>query len=518
MTGAQTTRLASLQIAMFVLVGLWVLVQEAGSATGTFVFGLTGLVFGIAIVLRARQTDVTRTGASLLVPIMGILLLAGIGLTGLEIANVLLQSQSNIQVIAQSVIRDVGINIAAGIAVFGTVGTISRGIGDQGVSRLVPTAFGSLLTVSVFFLALVYFRSALLSSADIPTIQVSELSDQVLQPGNPGAELVTFWLLLIVAFLLARFMLSAIPIVELTPRTYEDELKQGRDWVRSWLGFTAFLLGMIGVFAVLLFAPEPGKTQRFVPQLRQTLGPSISEPLFATVQAENLRFSLIAASLVFAGISFVFKVLEYLTGSITSTIRRFLPSVIGGMLAIVIATLATSQVSTLVARIPPAQQQPVKEILLRLGPFGMLVGGMGVAIAGVIVVLMLVSFAGGLRFIPLRGGGGALAAAGLAIGAIALAIVETAPVTVLILVTLSILTWNTGERGVRTRSELGASPPLTLETLHSLGGVVIAVPAATFAWWIYTRPLSSISATEGTVLGVVGSLLALSLLIGFIKG
>lgn len=516
MTGAKTTRLASLQIAVFVSIGFWLLIQSAGSSRGTFVFGLTGFLFGIAIVFRAQQNDITRTIASVLVPIVGISLLAGVGVTGLDIVREVMQSQLNFQAIAKMSIKDIGLNIAAGIAIFGTVGTIAGGVGDRGVSRLVPTAIGNLLTVGLFLLGYIYLRSALLTSADIPSANVSQLASHLLQPGNTGLALVALWSLVILVLLSARMALSAVPLVELAPRRHEDRLKQGRDRLRSWLGIIGVLLILAGVSIYIFFAPRHGPG--FVAQLRQTLGPGVSGPLFAMIQAEGLRYTLLAASLVFAAVTFAFRGLEYLTGSITSTIRRFFPAVIGGLVAVAIPIPITSRFLSVVSEIPLAQRPAVHEMITAVGAYGALVAIMGAAIAGVVLILLGVSFAGGIRFIPLRGSGGALAATGLAIGAIVLALVDPAPFPLLAIVTLSILTWNVGERGVTTRTELGATPPLTLETLHSLGGLIIAIPAMGFAWWIHTSSLASISAPEGTVIGVVASLFALSLLLVYIKG
>ena len=514
MTGAKTTRVGSLQIVVFVLIGFWLVGQEAGSFRGMFVFGVSGLLFGVAIVLRAQQTDLTRTLASLLVPIIGVSLLTGIGLSGLNIVSEVSQSQTDIEAITQMIIKDVGISLAAGIAIFGTVGTIAGGVGDQGVSRLVPTAIGNLLTVGTFLLTFIYFRSALLTSAAVPTIEVSRITSQLLQPPNPGSAMVSFWFLVFITIAFAFMALSAVPLVELASRSQEDRFKQWSSGVQSWLVFVAVLLVLLAIVAFVLFAPRPEPVQGFREQLR----PAVSEPLFAVIQMESIRLVLLATSLAFAAVTVAFKTLEYLTGSITNAVRRLVPAVTGGLVAIAIPIPVTAHISALVSRIPQAQRQPVEEMIAAIGPYGVLVGGMGAAIGGVLLLLILISIAGGIRFIPLRGSGSALAASGLAIGAIVLALTDSEPFTVLGMITMSILIWNVGERGVTTRKELGGSPPLTLETLHSLGGVIIIIPAAAFAWWIHTTSLTSISAPEGTVIGVVASLLALFLLLGHIKG
>ena len=514
MTGGKTTRLASLQIVMFVLAGFWLLIQEAGSSNAMFVFGVTGLLFGIGVVFRAQQTDITRTIASLLVPIIGVFLLAGFGALGLDIMREISQSQPDMGTLAQMLIRDVGISVGIGIAIFGAIGTIAGGVGDRGVSRLGSTAFGNLLTVGLFLSAFIYFRSALLTSADVPTIDVSQISKVVLQPTNPGMALVSFWLLVFFTAVFARFVVSAVPVVELAPRRHEDRLKQARDGIQSWLGFAMTLLILLGFVAFVLFAPRVEPVQGYVGQLR-TL---VREPLFATVHSEGLRVAFLAASAVFVVVATVFKGLQYLTGSITSTTRQLLPAVIGGLVAIAIPIPVTSQLPSVVSRMPQVLRQPLEEIVITVGPYGVLLVGIAVAIAAVVVTLLFLMIAGGIRLIPLRSSSSALAASGLAIGAIVLALVESTPFTVLAVITLSILTWNVGERGVTTRTELGTSPSLTLETLHSLGGVIIAVPAAAIAWWIQTSSLASLSPPEGTAIGVIASVVALGLLLGLIKG
>lgn len=514
MTGAKTTRLASLQIAVFVLIGFWLLIQTTEPSRALFVSGLTGLLFGIAIVFRAQQTDITRTIASIFVPIIGIALLASIGLSGLAIVGELSRTQLETAAIVQIVIQEMGLNIAAGIAIFGTVGTIGGRVGNRDVSRLIPTAIGSLLTVVLFLVGFIYFRSTLLTSADIPSISLSRITSHVLQPGNPGSALVSFWLLVVATTVFSRLALSAVPLVELAPQKHEDSLKKTIGGLQSWLGFAAVLLIFLGIIVSVLFAPRPEP----VHGLMERLPSSVSGALFATIQTEGLRVTLLALNLVFIAITFVFKGLEYLTGSIASSVLRLFPAVIGGLVAIALPIPITSQYSTVVSMVPEALRQPVEGIIAAIGPYGVLVASIGVAIGGVILILILVSFAGEIRYIPLQGRGGTLAAAGLAIGAITLALVDSAPAIVLAIITLSILTWNAGERGVTTRTELGVSPPLTLETLHSLGGVGIAIPAAALAWWIYTNPLAVLSPPEGTVIGVMASLLALTLLSIYIRG
>lgn len=518
MTGAKTTRAASLQIGIIVLIGYGWLIQKSGSISGAIAMGIAGLILGVAVIFRARNSDLGRTVASLLVPILALLFLGGLVLSVVEILPVVRENAGDVEYLTRMAIRNIGIGIGAGIAVLGAVGTMEEGIGDRGISRLIPTAFGILLVVSGFLALFVYLRSALLTSVNIPLNDVSVPVDLFYHPPNPGSALLTFWVLLLATLLLARLAISSVPLVELAPRRYETRLEKSLEGLKSYLAIAAVLFVFLGVFAAFVFAPEPGSENFSVEKISQLLGPGTSDMIFTIVQAEGVRGGLFSAIGLFSAVSLGFKGLEYVTGSITSNIRRLFPSLVGGMFAITLGFLFSSHLRNVISRVPEGQRQFLIQLIEAVGMGGVLLFIIAIAISTLVVVLAILSFAGGIRFIPSRGGGGAMAAAGLGIGAISLSVVETAPLAVLGLLTLSVLSWNIGERGVTTSTELGSSPPFPLETLHSMSGFVVGIPAVGLAWWVFANRLPSITPPSGTFIGVIAALVAFVILIGAIKG
>ena len=518
MTGAKTTRVVSLQIGLLVLLGLWLFYGATGTPGGVLASALGGLLLGVAILARVRGTEMGLTIANVLVPFIALVFLAALGLSALDTVAMIMQADPTIAGIAKVAVRDLGLSIASGVVVLGAVGTVEHGIGDRGVSLLTSTAIGTAIVVVAVLGGFVYMRSAILPTADISVLQLAPFREQLLDPATPGAALLINWGMFIMAALMGQATVSSVPMVELAPRRYEDQLQKVGNWIGSWLGISAILAFISGVLAVLVFSPETGSEMTILESMRQTMGAESTETVIDIFGSKQLRGGLFGVSWVLLAITLVFRGLEYFTGSITSTARRLIPTILGGLTGVAMAFLLKSSVRPTIRRVPSGPRDLAIQAIDMVGPVGILLAVVSASIILLIVGLFLFSVAGGIRFVPSRGAGGALAATGLGFGAIIMGLGDSSPLTAFTMIGLSIIVWNIGQRGVKTHSELEASPPLTLETLHSLGGFIGAVPAIGLAWILYTTTLPSITLPEGTFVGVLVSLVVLTVLLVTIDG
>ena len=500
---ADTTRLTSLLIAATVAAGGWLLTTATGTTRPALAAGLAGGLLGLTVLIRDTETPIGTAIVTLLLPVPSLVGLVALGLPVRELVGLAIGGEPFVR----PLIGQLGVTIAVGVAAFGVVATLDTGVGKGAVAELWGTAVRALFGIGVTLAGLLVLQFDAVTAVPIPGIDGSVFTAFVFQPSEPPVVVVTFWLLWCLLVGSLKLLLAVAPILELTPQTKQATVERGLSRTHSALNLTFGLLLALTTGAMLLALG--------VADLRALLArfPAAFE-LFAT---PGLRRGLVAGiGLVGVG-TVLLGGLQFVTGRVTDTVGSLVPSLLAGGSAVAVAVVGSPLVPRAVDRVPETPL-PVEQVTTALTPPGVVLAVLAVAVALLTLVLALIVAAGGLKYIPRRTAGSAIAAAGLGAGAIAVGIYGVDTLVIFVAVATSILVWHMGERSVTTRAELGPLPSVQLEAVHTFSALGLAVVGVGLAWGLYTNVLGRLAVSGGTLVGVLASTVGVLILVSTLRG
>jgi len=320
--------------------------------------------------------------------------------------------------------------------------------------------------------------------------------------------MITF--LVLCSFVIAgvQLILAAAPIVQLTPQTSQARVEAGVKQLSRLLNgslWVIVLLTVVGIVAVVSSVDITAIAGRY-------------PALFGLFAAPGLRRMLLVA---FGGavlIAAVFGGVQLVTGRIASTVGWFVPGLLAGATTGALAVVGTPAVSMLHTRVPAAVSPVVEQLTIALTPAGVIAGGIVIGMSLLTVIFGVVILGSGINYFPVETAGSAMAATGLAIGAIAIGIFGASGLTVFALVGLSVFVWDIGDRGATTWAELQTESPLQIELIHTLSAAIVTIVGIAVAWVLYATVLGDVVSASGTVLAMLAAMLSVVVILAAIQG
>ena len=500
-----TTRLGSLLIATTVALGGWLLTSATGTTRPGLAAGVAGGLLGAIILVRNTGTPLGTAVATLLLPVTSLVGVVAVGLPLRELVPLAVAGDPFVR----PLIGQLGVTVAVGMAAFGVVATLDTGVGEGAVAKLWGTAVRALIGIGVPLAGLLVLQFDALTAVpiSIPGIDGSTLTTFLYQPSESVFVLVSFWLLVTLQIAALKLLIVVAPIMELTPQTNQESVGQLLSRTHSVIN-TAFVpvLGLTFVSILLAFGVSDPRAllARFPVVFELLAAPSLRRGLVSGIGLVTLGVVLLSG-------------LQFVAGRVTDTVGRLIPSMLAGGSAVAVAIVGSPLVPQTVSRIPETPV-PVDEVVTALTPAGVVLAGVTVAVALLTGVLAMIVTAGGMKYIPRRTAGSAIASAGLGVGTIAAGIGGTDVLVVFAAVAASLFIWNTGERSVTTQAELGPSSSIQLEAIHMFSALGLAVVGVGLAWGLYTNALSRLIVSDGTLVGVLASTVGVLLLVVAIRG
>jgi len=169
-------------------------------------------------------------------------------------------------------------------------------------------------------------------------------------------------------------------------------------------------------------------------------------------------------------------------------------------------------------RVPAAVAPVVEQVTTALTPAGVIAGVVVIGMSLLTVVLGILIFGSGINYFPATTAGSAMAATGLALGAIAIGVFGASGLTVFALVGLSVFVWDIGDRGATTWAELQTESPLQIELIHTLSAAVVTILGIAIAWLLYGTVLGGIVADGGTVVAMLAAVVGVVVILAAIQG
>lgn len=498
-----TTRLTSGLIAAAVAVGGWLLATATNTGRSALIAGLAGGLLGLAVLIRDTGTPVGTVIATLFLPVSSLIGVVAIGLSVRDLVPLVIEGES----VIRPLIGQFGVTIAIGIAAFGVIATLDTGVGNGAVATLWGTAVLALLGMSVPLGGLLIVQFDALTTVPTSGVNTAIISSVIYQPAEPLIVILSFWFLMCVQAGILKLLVGAAPVIELTPQTKEatvtDVLSQTHSVLNLLFALSLSLMGL----ALMIRLSSTNLTGLFD-----------RYPLTYTVfRAPGFRRGLVAGIGLATFLTLLLTGLQLVTGRVTNTIGRLVPSILAGGSSAALAVVASPVIPRLLARVPDTTL-PINEVATALTPPGVILAALTTAVALLTGVLTVIVTAGGLQYIPQRTAGSALASGGLGFGAIAAGIGGSQTVVVFAAVGVSIFVWNLGERSVTTRAELGAFPSVQLEAIHLLSALGLAMVGVSLAWVLYTNVLGQLVVSGGTLIGVLASAVGVLILVVTLRG
>ncbi|ERH02313.1 MAG: hypothetical protein J07HN6_01881 [Halonotius sp. J07HN6] len=503
--GGRTTRLASLAVAVAVGVGVWLLTTVTGSSRPALAAAVGGVAVGFTMLLCDTETPVGTVVGSLLLPAVSGAVVLPLVLT---IRGLFPLETSGIESILRLVVGEIGVTIAAGVAAFGVTGTLDAEFGEGGATRLLRTLDTAVLGPVIVLIGLAIVRFNALTEIPALSIQNPLPTALLFQPQTTAAILLSFWGLSTVFIGLCKATLGLAPIRELAPQTKAAELTTAlsrlhRGITVAFIGITVLTLGpllvIIAGFDLLELAPQ------FSPIL----------DLFA---GGGLRRGLLQLSGLLALVSVVLWSVQAVTGRVTDAVSKLTPIPVAAGSALALALAAEPFVPELLASVPTAFRQQIQQVVTALTPVGVILAVIVVAMGILSSALAVVAIGGAIRFVPKRTAGSALATAGLAVGAVAAGIYGAGVLTVVAVVAISVFVWSVGDQSVATRAELGDVSGVQIEAIHAISALGLAGVGIALAWGLYTTALGRLAVSDGTLLGVLASVVGILILVVGVRG
>jgi hypothetical protein len=498
--GAGASRPASLVVALAVAGGLLVTAATTGGAAGVALTAATGVVLGVTALCRAREGPAWAAAGAALTPLVALGAAAGVALVA-----------TGRGVLAAAVSGDVsaalpafGLAVGTGVAAFGATGTLGDGIGEGAVRRVHRSALATAAIVGSALGVVLVTRFEALGSLPTPTVDPVALLDPVLSPGGPTVSLVTFFVLVVAVALACRAALSTLPITELAPRERREAVERAVDRLDADLRATA-KYGVVGASVSLPTA---------IPAVREAF-PVVA--VGALVASTGLRSVLLGLGAVPAALALVGRLLQAVAGSTASTLGRLLPATAGGVPVLLVAFGADGAIRGVVDGLPPAARGVGTELLAALSPAGVTLGAVTVALSGLTAALTALVVCSGVGLVPTRGSGGVLAGTGLTLCAVVLGVGSAPALATFALVGLGVVAWDTSDRGVAARADLGPQSAGRIEAVHAVGSVAVATAGVGVAW-LALGLVDTVGMGDGALVGAVAAVTGAVILLGVLRG
>jgi len=492
-------------IALAVAVGIWLLTTVVGRTLPALVAGCSGVTVGALPILRDTETPVGLAITALLLPIGG----------GSVLAAVVLPVRVLVPVPVDAILATIptaiglfGLVGAAWLAGFGVFGLFNSKVGKGSISHMWTLNNKAAVGPSVLFAGIIVGRFDALRQVPAVGFDSLGVTAALLAPRNTAVSMITF--LVLCSFVIAGFqlILAAAPIVQLTPQTSQARVEAGVKQLSRLLNGSLWVivsLTVVGIVAVVSSIDITAIAGRY-------------PTLFGLFAAPNLRRVLLVAFVGAVLIAAVFGAVQLVTGRIASTVGWFVPGLLAGATTGVLAVVGTPAVSMLQTRVPAAVRPVVEQLTIALTPAGVIAGSIVIGMSLLTVIFAVVIFGGGINYVPVETAGSAMAATGLAIGAIAIGIFGASGLTVFALVGLSVFVWDIGDRGATTWAELQTESPLQIELIHILSAAVVTIAGVAVAWVLYTAVLGGIVPEDGTVLAMLAAILSVVVVLAAIQG
>lgn len=498
------TRPMALLVASGVVGGIWLLTTVVDSTTPAVLASLAGASIGVLTILRDTESPAGVAVTTLLLPVVGLTLLAAVLVPVRLLVPVPVGSIRATIPVAVGLFGLVG---AAWLASFGVLGVWNRTVGRGSVAAMWTLNNRAAVGPVVLFVGILIRRFDALTK--IPAIEVNlGLRSVLIAPQTAAVAMITF--VVLCDFIIAglQLILAAAPIVELTPQTDQARVKNSINRLSRLLNIV-LLLGLSlmvgGILAVLLSVDIAALAERY---------PTI----FALFAASGVRRALLAGFGLTIMTATVFAGVQLLTGRVATAVGWVVPGLLAGSITGVFAAFGTPAVSLLQERAPAALTPVITQVAAALTPAGVVAGVTTVGMSALTVGLGVVILGGGINYFPSEAAGSAMAATGLAIGAITLGIYGASGLTVFGVVGLSVFIWDIGDRSATTRTELQATSALQIEVLHLLSAAGIAAVGVALAWGLYANVLGQIGRTNGAVLAMVAASIGMVVLLAEIQG
>lgn len=479
MAGPQTTRTASVAVLALVAVGLGLVARATGTVAVTGAMAIAGLLLAVAVLLRAGDTPAQTAASTALVPVAAIAFAAGLGLiVAGRIGPMLAGGASPLAAVIGLLFASLvplGTGLGAWLAVLGAVGTFRAGLGEDETLGTFSSAVVTVLLLGIVggvVAALALWRE-IEPLEQLPSeFTVSEVTIAL---GDPRLALLATGLMLVPVGYAGQRAIRSLPLSQLAPHQHRDlaeAIERDADTVFGW----AFLGGILLAGGVGLAWAAGLLTQAFaaVPALRTVA---------TLLGAFAVPWGLLALTAVFAGVYAVMAGVQRLTGQVAGTIAGLLPDAVGAIGLAALAVIAGSARPT----VGPAAAA-LEATLAGLPPFvdftGLVLGGLGAAVALLATVLFGLIVLGAFGLVPGRSTGSALAGGGLGLGAVVVAFAEGSPLVIFAVVGLAVVAWDVGAQGVTAHAQLGRGERsvVRVEAVHWLVSLGVAGVAAIAAW------------------------------------
>jgi len=393
------------------------------------------------------------------------------------------------------------------MATFGVIGTRNREIGSGAVTRLWNTSVIAWLGVAVALGTLLIVQFDALSAVGVPAVGGSVLTDAIFRPTEPKNILLTFWVLVALSVGTLKLLVDVAPVIELTPQTKQQRMRRVVSRINSTLNWSFVLL--IGVTVLVLathiFAVEISSLADQIPAV------------FGLFSSTGLRYGLVAGISVMIGCTLLIGTLQLVTGRVTKTLKKLTPALVAAT-GSVLAAFAGSPLVADAAAEADISVIPVETILTTLTPPGVVLAGIALSVGLLTGFLTLIVIAGGMKYIPQRSAGSAIASGSLAVGAIAAGVYGGHSLTVFAVVASSIVVWSVGDQNATVRAELGTTSSVQLEAIQTLSAIGLATAGILLAWLLSTTVLGQLMVSGGTLMGVLASVLGVAILIVILRG
>jgi len=477
-------------------IAIWTAGWERYRAVGTGLTSLLALPVGIGLVAATIGTVIVLAGVLFPVPSLSQLPATVIDLTAR----------------AMVVVGAVGAVFGATVAVGNVLDreTAKRATTASLKTTLVPLALGLTLVVGKI-LAYLESNTDVLGVGAIVGDLLRTTTTVLFAPPPARPNVTSFLLFVVLALLVTRRVLAALPVSELaTGTTAEDAIETVHSSL-FWIATVATLGIPVGILADFLVPAS---------QLRQLVSPPLFDTLTALTTDPGLRGLLWWTIVVGVAILVAVALLQHLVQRSADQIGATLAPFAAGALVVVATTaVAESVLSTLldwVADTLPGAFGPQFRELSSLvvefyGPLALVMTAAGLVVLVATVALTALWLALLTKYLDDRTAGVGLASVALFQTAAFAGVVGVSTTVLFGSLIAAVLVWDIGEFGTTLGREIGRSRGTRrTELVHATGMLAVGGVGAAAAMVIESDSVGVISVASGTVvLGLVAVLAGL---------
>lgn len=482
--------------AVLLAVAVWTAGWERYRAVGTGLSSLLALPVGIGLVAATIGTVIVLAGVLFPVPSLS------------QLSGTVIDLAARAMVVVGAVAAVFGATVAVGNVLDRE--TAKRATTASLKTTLFPFALGLALVAGKI---LAYFES----NSDVPGVGavvgdvLRAITTILFDPPGVKPNLTTFLLLIVLAVIVVRRVLGALPLTELAAGTPVERAVEG---VRRAL-FWASVVGSLGIpVAILSDFLVPAR------QLRSLLSPALFDLLTALTTAPGPRgllwWILVLGVATLLAVALLRRLVQSSADRIGATLAPFGAGAVVVVGTTVVADPVLSALIDWVADTLPGEFGPRFRELSGLvvefyGPLALVMTAVGVVLLVATVAMTVLWLTLLTKYLDDRTAGVGIASAALFQTA-AFAGVVGVPTTVLFgSLIAAVLVWDVGEFGTTLGREIGGgSGTRRTELVHATGMLAVGGVGATAALAIESDTVGAIPVAGGTVvLGLVAVLAGL---------